>query len=200
MEFPASRRDRLVMGLSIGALILFIANIATFVKQRFFDGHAQAEHAFVVSGTTDSGVVRLDGTVGKHAWRVRELAGGNQGWSVTSDKLDCELQRLEEEMNELELSLGLGDAGQIRTEIEVLTDGQRRHRYMLKTRGMAERLSSRMRTRRHRDLERAQAEYEESSAVHESQADQEIKVEETEDDTGRKSYRVVVRTASGNNR
>lgn len=39
----STRRDRVVMGLGIVALLLFVANIFTMVKQRYFDHRPQHE-------------------------------------------------------------------------------------------------------------------------------------------------------------
>lgn len=42
-----ARRDRVIMGLGIVALLLFMANILTMVKQRFFDERPVAETVVV---------------------------------------------------------------------------------------------------------------------------------------------------------
>lgn len=120
MEFPATKRDRLIMGLSIGALILFLANIATFVKQRFFDDRVAMEHTFVVSddlGLREEHFQRRVERLHKmrrglrhqapsgHAWVHRDLGNGSAVWVIEDDQVRTELDRIRAELDQLEGNL-----------------------------------------------------------------------------------------------
>ncbi len=188
------------MGLSIGALILFIANIATFVKQHFFDSQAEAEHAFVVSEINRGGVVHFEGTVGKHAWRLHQLDDGNQSWAITSD-LDSELERLERELARLEESLGMEEVEKALHVFEVHRSEPSRHGVEARARRarqMVERLVARGEGRRHRVIARSFSGEKSELQVHVAEDEQEVHIEEIEGQNGRKSYRVVVRSTDNN--
>ncbi|MFT4603816.1 MAG: hypothetical protein ACI9W4_000532 [Rhodothermales bacterium] len=84
MEMPAERRERLVMGLSICALILLVANIATFVKQKFFEDQHEAHHAYVISGMGSEGNVFVEAEGANHEWHVTRT-DGNEVWAIQGD-------------------------------------------------------------------------------------------------------------------
>ncbi len=93
MEMPANRRDQLVMGLSICALILLVANIATFVKQRFFEDQPEAHHAFVVSGMGSQGNAVFDAAGADHDWNVSHV-DGNEIWAINGGDVECLRRRV----------------------------------------------------------------------------------------------------------
>jgi hypothetical protein len=145
MEFPTQRRDQIVMGLSIFALILFMANMATFLKQKFFDGNSEARHAFVVSGTNHGGTIHLhaDGDDGDHTWEMHQLGNGDVSWSVTGDEAVLHLDelkmqfgaarmhfdeaKLREELGRMKLELGL-NRDNIRNDLRNTLRGTLRNR------------------------------------------------------------------------
>ena len=85
MEFPTNRRDQIVMGLSICALILFMANIATFVKQRFLEDNPR--HAVMIAELEAA----AHGDHAEHAWEAHALGQGNTAWVISGD--DCRKKR-----------------------------------------------------------------------------------------------------------
>lgn len=97
MEFPENRREQIVMGLSICALILFLANLATFVKQRFLQDEHQVHHAFVASG------IHAGEAAGEvhHEWHAQGLSGGDTAWTLGED-IDCQIKRVQERVERLE--------------------------------------------------------------------------------------------------
>jgi hypothetical protein len=126
MDMPDNRRDRLVMGLSICALILLVANIATFVKQRFFEEQHDVHHAFVVSGIDAHDNAQCDDHAAGHQWHVNHN-DGNEVWSIRTENLDC-LREKAKRMNE-EIR------GQLRTREMAMGRARDEHRRATRKRG-----------------------------------------------------------------
>lgn len=113
------------MGLSIFALILFMANMATFIKQKFFDSSSEGHHAFVISGTNHAGTIHVhsDGDQGDHTWEMHQLDNGDVAWSVSGNETLLHMDelkmhfgeagmrfddaRLREELGRMKVELGL---------------------------------------------------------------------------------------------
>ena len=104
MEMPENRRDQLVMGLSICALILLVANIATFVKQRFLEDQHEVHHAFVVSGVGSNGSSLCGEAQADHQWHVNH-ENGNEIWAITDQDVECLRERADRFNEEIQAHL-----------------------------------------------------------------------------------------------
>ncbi|MBO6576666.1 MAG: hypothetical protein JJ896_13640 [Rhodothermales bacterium] len=177
MEFPTNRRDQIVMGLSICALILFMANIASFVKQRFFEDRHTVHHAFQVQGLGQSG-----------GWDVHVHEGDGNYWS--EDNCDDDRKRYHEHFlveklqNHARHQRGRfawrfedGDVTRIEVDEAELVD--------------IDRLLEEAR-RAARNIER-DLDFEAPRLHVESLFDGDVEVLESQDETGRHRYRIVVR-------
>lgn len=207
MDMPTNRRDQIVMGLSICALILLVANIATFVKQRFLDSETEVHHSYVISGTSPNAIAVFSGQghghEHEHEWHVEHI-DGNQVWSV-GDDIDRELAQLSAEL-EAKLSHDLMRAREAYSRAE---DEGRRHRkrarYKWRMHGdhvdgeHAVEVDALIEEARKAALEiEMNLGLDEMPRLHLESLDGEVEVVESQDEAGRHRYRIVVKPDSDN--
>lgn len=201
MEMPDNRRDRLVMGLSICALILLVANIATFVKQRFFDDQ-EVHHAFFVSEMGSHGNAFFEAHDGGHEWHVSH-ADGNEIWSITSEDTDCLREKAARFNEELQAQLRDREVAIGRAHDDHRRTFRKRARYAWRLHGdhvdgdqdaEVEALLEEAR-RAARNLEMDLGLQEMPRLQLESIGDK-VDVVESQDEAGRNSYRIVIKSDS----
>ncbi|NNE71439.1 MAG: hypothetical protein HKN29_13905 [Rhodothermales bacterium] len=167
MEMPTNRRDQLVMGLSICALILLVANIATFVKQRFLDTDSTIHHTYVVSGTSSDAVTLFGGQ--GHEWHVKHRHD-NEVWSVGED-----IDRKRRHRARYKWRLHADHVDQVHAdEVDALIEEARRAARAIEM-----------------DLG-----LQEMPRLHLDSIDGAVEIEESQDETGRHTYRIVVKPDS----